>query len=114
MKTFREWLSPVVFFSNNLISLAGVVVVTARRSPGLSFCPLRCAAAACILTWGSLSIFFCREFLSAAFCSFLLGFICAGAGCAREAMAPAHFKPIDPTKSGASQAGHVHRHNHFS
>jgi len=28
MKTFREWLSPVIFFSNNLISLAGIVVVT--------------------------------------------------------------------------------------
>src|SRR5438445_424891 len=40
MRTFRDWLSPVVFFSNNLISLAGVVVVTAAAVTWLVFLPI--------------------------------------------------------------------------
>ena len=39
MKKFREWLSPLVFFSNNWISLAGVVVVTTAAVAWLVFLP---------------------------------------------------------------------------
>jgi nitrate/TMAO reductase-like tetraheme cytochrome c subunit len=40
MKISREWLSPLVFFSNNWISLAGVVVVTTAAVAWLVFLPI--------------------------------------------------------------------------
>jgi hypothetical protein len=39
-RTFREWLSPIVYLSNNWISLAGVVVVTAATVTWLVFLPI--------------------------------------------------------------------------
>src|SRR5690349_2534250 len=39
-KTFRTWLSPLVFLSNNWISLAGVVIVTAAVVTWLVFLPI--------------------------------------------------------------------------
>ena len=39
-KTFRAWLSPVVYLSNNWISLVGVVVVTAAAVTWLVFLPI--------------------------------------------------------------------------
>jgi len=39
-KTFRTWLSPLVFLSNNWISLTGVVVVTAAVVTWLVFLPI--------------------------------------------------------------------------
>jgi nitrate/TMAO reductase-like tetraheme cytochrome c subunit len=39
-KTFRAWLSPVVYLSNNWISLVGVVVVTAAVVTWLVFLPI--------------------------------------------------------------------------
>jgi NapC/NirT cytochrome c family protein len=39
-KTFREWLSPIVYLSNNWISLIGVVVVTAATVMWLVFLPI--------------------------------------------------------------------------
>lgn len=40
MKNFRAWLSPVVYLSNNWISLIGVVVVTAATVTWLVFLPI--------------------------------------------------------------------------
>ncbi|HLY92419.1 MAG TPA: NapC/NirT family cytochrome c [Candidatus Angelobacter sp.] len=39
-KTFREWLSPIVYLSNNWISLIGVIVVTAATVTWLVFLPI--------------------------------------------------------------------------
>lgn len=39
-KTFREWFSPIVYLSNNWISLIGVVVVTAATVTWLVFLPI--------------------------------------------------------------------------
>ena len=39
-RTFREWLSPIVYLSNNWISLIGVVVVTAATVTWLVFLPI--------------------------------------------------------------------------
>ncbi|HET6936238.1 MAG TPA: cytochrome C, partial [Candidatus Angelobacter sp.] len=39
-KTFREWLSPLVYLSNNWISLAGVIIVTAATVTWLAFLPI--------------------------------------------------------------------------
>ena len=39
-RTFREWLSPIVYLSNNWISLAGVVVVTVATVTWMVFLPI--------------------------------------------------------------------------
>jgi NapC/NirT cytochrome c family protein len=39
-KTFREWLSPLVYLSNNWISLGGVIIVTAATVSWLAFLPI--------------------------------------------------------------------------
>ena len=39
-RTFREWLSPIVYLSNNWISLIGVIVVTAATVTWLVFLPI--------------------------------------------------------------------------
>ncbi|HET9836956.1 MAG TPA: NapC/NirT family cytochrome c [Candidatus Angelobacter sp.] len=39
-KTFREWLSPIVYLSNNWISLIGVIVVTAATVTWLVYLPI--------------------------------------------------------------------------
>jgi nitrate/TMAO reductase-like tetraheme cytochrome c subunit len=96
MRTFREWLSPVVFFSNNLISLAGVVVVTASGVTWLVFLPITVRSGSVHPYVGIVVYLLLPGIFIAGLLLIPLGIYLRRRGMRKRGELPAEFQPIDP------------------
>ncbi|HZD09077.1 MAG TPA: hypothetical protein VE176_12555, partial [Candidatus Limnocylindrales bacterium] len=96
MRTFREWLSPVVFFSNNLISLAGVVVVTAAGVTWLVFLPITVRSGSVHPYVGVVVYLLLPGIFVAGLLLIPLGIYLRRRGMRKRGELPAEFQPIDP------------------
>ena len=96
MRTFREWLSPVVFFSNNLISLAGVVVVTAAGVTWLVFLPITLRSGSVHPYVGIVVYLLLPGIFVGGLLLIPLGIYIRRRGMRKRGELPAHFEPIDP------------------
>ncbi len=95
MRTLREWLSPVVFFSNNWISLVGVVVVTAAGVTWLVFLPITLRSGSVHPYVGIVVYLLLPGIFIAGLLLIPLGIYILKRRMRKQGLAPAQFQPID-------------------